>query len=215
MSSAIREIADATCHGLVRRMVSLPRSIVGGVSRVMGHGIDLMGMGGRRHPQLQQPPPQQQPNFQLPHPHQLETVPEEWAFLTSFEEQYGPSHPFFFVCRFMDALKIAEDDHKFLFMYLHSPQHPFTYSFCSETLCSELVTQYLDANFVCWGALADRGEGLHMATTLRPRSFPFCAVVAPASGDSLTVLQQVGWKWVFFCSNPLFNSPSTHFLFVD
>lgn len=195
MSSAIREsgraLAEATCHGIVRRMVSLPRSIIGGVSRVMGHGIDLMGIGGRRNQHLLQP------NFQLPHPQQPEMVPEEWAFLTSFEQQYGSSHPFFYVCRFTDALKMAEDDHKFLFMYLHSPQHPFTYSFCSETLCSELVTQFLDANFVSWGALADRGEGLHMAATLKPGSFPFCAVVAPASGDSLAVLQQVGWKWGF------------------
>lgn len=189
MSSAIREsgraLAEATCHGIVRRMVSLPRSIIGGVSRVMGHGIDLMGIGGRRNQHLLQP------NFQLPHPQQPEMVPEEWAFLTSFEQQYGSSHPFFYVCRFTDALKMAEDDHKFLFMYLHSPQHPFTYSFCSETLCSELVTQFLDANFVSWGALADRGEGLHMAATLKPGSFPFCAVVAPASGDSLAVLQQI------------------------
>ncbi|RVW52969.1 Plant UBX domain-containing protein 10 [Vitis vinifera] len=165
MSSAIREsgraLAEATCHGIVRRMVSLPRSIIGGVSRVMGHGIDLMGIGGRRNQHLLQP------NFQLPHPQQPEMVPEEWAFLTSFEQQYGSSHPFFYVCRFTDALKMAEDDHKFLFMYLHSPQHPFTYSFCN------------------------RGEGLHMAATLRPGSFPFCAVVAPASGDSLAVLQQI------------------------
>ncbi|KAK0586693.1 hypothetical protein LWI29_010880 [Acer saccharum] len=176
---------EASCSGMVRRMVGLPRSILGGFSRVMGHGIDLMGIGGRRH--------HHQPlNFHQPQ-HQQEplVVPDEWAFLSSFEQQYGSMHPFFYACQFMEALKMAEDEHKFMFVYLHSPEHPFTPSFCRETLCSELVVQFLNANFVCWAALADRGEGLQMAATLRPASFPFCAVVAPAPGNSLAVLQQM------------------------
>lgn len=91
----------------------------------------------------------------------------------------------------MEALKIAEGEHKFLFMYLHSPEHPFTPSFCRETLSSELVVQFLDANFVSWGALADRGEGLQMAATMNPSCFPFCAVIAPAPGESIAVLRQM------------------------
>lgn len=119
-------------------------------------------------------------------------VAPEWMFLASFERRYGSTHPFFYACRLVDALKIAKDERKFVFVYLHSPDHPFTPSFCRETLCSEVVVQYLDANFVSWGALADSGEGLQMVAMLRPSSFPFCAVVAPATGDSMVVLQQVG-----------------------
>lgn len=192
MSSTMREnaraLGEASCNGIVRRMVSLPRSIMGGFSRAMSHGIDFIGIGGRRHNRLQP-----LMNFQLPQlPQEPQIVPEEWAFLASFGQQYGSTHPFFYACHFMEAMKIAEDEHKFLFMYLHSPQHPFTPSFCRETLSSELVTQFLDANFVSWGALADRGEGSQMAATLRAASFPFCAVVAPAPGNCITVLQQVG-----------------------
>ncbi|KAI3454459.1 hypothetical protein Pfo_011122 [Paulownia fortunei] len=180
-------------------MVSLPRSILGGFSRVMNQGIDLMGIGGRRnqyHPNFhsQQPlnfPFQDPSNFPLQHPQQPPMIQEEWAFLANFEQQYGTMHPFFYACQFMDALKIAQDEHKFMFMYIHSPEHPFTPSFCRETLCSEVVVQFLDANFVCWGALASRVEGLQMATALRVSSFPFCAVVAPAAGDNLAVLQQM------------------------
>ncbi|XP_031287767.1 plant UBX domain-containing protein 10-like [Pistacia vera] len=191
MSSTIREngrgIGEASCNGIVRRMVGLPRSILGGFSRVMGHGINVMGsIGGRRH----HPQPL---NFQFPQliPQEPVVVPEEFAFLNSFEQQYGSTHPFFYACNFMEALKIAEDEHKFMFMYLHSPQHPFTTPFCRDTLCSEFVTQFLDANFISWGALADRGEGLQMAATMRAASFPFCAVVAPAAGNSIAVLQQM------------------------
>ncbi|KAL0417158.1 UNVERIFIED_CONTAM: Plant UBX domain-containing protein 10 [Sesamum latifolium] len=111
------------------------------------------------------------------------------AFLASFEQYYGTMHPFFYACRFMDALKIAQDEHKFMFMYIHAPEHPFTPSFCRETLCSEVVVQFLDANFVCWGGLAGRGEGLQMASALHVSSFRF-VVVAPAAGDNLAVLQQ-------------------------
>ncbi|KAL4012465.1 plant UBX domain-containing protein 10-like [Cucumis melo var. makuwa] len=180
MSSTMREtsrLAEASINGIVRRMVNLPRSILGGFSRVMN--------GGRRNRTL--PSSYQYQILQQDTPY----VPEEWSFLTSFQYQYGSMHPFFYACRFAEALKIAEDDHKFLFLYLHSPDHPFTPSFCEDTLCSELVVQFLDANFICWGALANRGEGLQMAITLGATSFPFCAVIAPAPGESITVLQQL------------------------
>ncbi|KAM7471284.1 hypothetical protein LguiA_009467 [Lonicera macranthoides] len=180
-----RSMGDA----IVRRMVSLPRNILGGVSRVMGQGIDLMGLGTRRRNQHLMHPnfPVQNPQLQQ-HPFMIQ---EEWAFLAAFEQQYGTAHPFFYACRLIEALKIAQEEHKFVFMYLHSPDHPFTPSFCRDTLCSEVVVQFIDANFVSWGGLANRGEGLQMATTLQPGSFPLCAVVAPATDDSISVLQQV------------------------
>lgn len=177
---------EASNKAIYRRMVNLPRNILGGFSRVVNQGIDLVGnIGGRRNqnPPLNFPPMQYQP--------QPVMIQEEWAFLSNYEQQFGTVHPFFYVCRFIEALKIAQDERKFLFMYLHSPDHPFTPSFCRETLCSEVVVEFLDANFVSWGGLVDRGEGLHMATTLRPASFPFCAIVAPAPGDNLAVLQQI------------------------
>lgn len=181
MSTSMRE------SGLVRRMVSLPRSIIGGFSRAMDHGINIMGIGGRRNQNPILNFPFQRPAVQEPH----SNISEEWAFLACFEQDFGTEHPFFYACTFMEALKMAQDEKKFVFVYLHSPEHPFTASFCRETLCSELVVQFLDANFVSWGAIASRGEGLQMANTLRPASFPFCAVVAPASNGSILVMQQV------------------------
>ncbi|KAL0356209.1 UNVERIFIED_CONTAM: Plant UBX domain-containing protein 10 [Sesamum radiatum] len=194
--ASARELAEASCTGIVRRMVSLPRSILGGFSRVVNQGKDLMGIGGRR-PQTfhsQQPlnfPFQDPSYFPLQYPQQPPVVQEEWAFLASFEQQYGTMHPFFYACRFMDALKIAQDEHKFMFMYIHAPEHPFTPSFCRETLCSKWSCSFLMQISYCWGGLAGRGEGLQMASALKVSSFPFCAVVAPAAGDNLAVLQQM------------------------
>ncbi|KAJ6760757.1 UBIQUITIN-ASSOCIATED (UBA) PROTEIN-RELATED [Salix purpurea] len=184
MRESSRATREVSSNGIVRRMVNLPRSIVGGFSRVMSHGIGRIGIAGRRD---QNPIP----NFPLQPLQDPLNAPEEWTFLSVYEQQYGSTHPLFYACQFMEALKIAEDEHKFMFMYLHSPQHPFTPSFCWGTLGSELVVQFLDANFVCWGALSDRGEGSQMAVTLQPASFPCCAVIAPAAGNSIAVLQQM------------------------
>lgn len=214
-SSMIREnsrsAAEAACTGVVRRMVSLPRSIFGSFSRVMEQGMDLIriggGGGGRRNHHLQHV----SPNSSFHHPPEFPvndhfdySLPYsqptsfaqggggEWVFLNSFEQEYGNlAHPFFYAVRFVDALKMAENEKKFIFLYLHSPAHPFTPGFCRETLGSEVVVQFLDANFICWAAIANTGEGFHLASTLRASTFPFCAVIAPASGDNIAVLQQV------------------------
>ncbi|KAK7291617.1 hypothetical protein RIF29_06910 [Crotalaria pallida] len=176
MSSATRD------HRIVRRITSLPRSIMGGISRSIGRRRN-------QHTNFQMQPQGQGLLPQLPDEPLI--VPEEWAFVDSFEQQYGTNHPFFYACHFAEAIKLAEQDHKFMFMYLHSPDYPYANVFCKETLCSDLVTQFLDVNFVCWGALADRGEGLQMVATLRPASFPCCAVIAPAQSGSIAVLQQL------------------------
>ncbi|KAH0466163.1 hypothetical protein IEQ34_006266 [Dendrobium chrysotoxum] len=166
-----------SCNNLVRRMMRLPFGILDDISRVIGR--EATGRNSS-YPE----PLHQHEDFEI-------NIPEEWYFLNVFERQYGESHPFFYASRFMEALKIAKNESKFVFVYLHSPDHPLTPSFCHETLCSELVVQFLDANFVSWGAVASRGEGLEMALALRVSSFPFCAVVAPATGKAIAVLQQV------------------------
>lgn len=183
-----RGTGEANIGGIIQRMVSLPGTVIGEFSRAMGHGMDLMGIGTRRRQSIPI-------NFPAHSPQEhLISVPEEWAFLTTFEQQYGSIHPFFYACRMTEALKIAEQDKKFLFLYLHMKHHPFTPSFCRETLCSELVVQFLNANFICWGGVADQGEGSQMAATLQPGSFPFCALVAPTPGNSIAILRQVCLK---------------------
>ncbi|XP_058733608.1 plant UBX domain-containing protein 10-like [Vicia villosa] len=173
MSSTARD------HSMVRRMTNLPRSI-----------MSFVGIGRRRRNQNANFPMQQQP-LDSPQPQDFLATSDEWTFLNTFEQQYGTKHPFFYACRFNEAMKLAKQDQKFAFVYLHSPDHPFANVFCKETLCSELVIQFLDVNFVCWGGVADRGEGLKMASTLRPTSFPCCAVISTGPSDSIMVLQQV------------------------
>ncbi|KAJ0965206.1 hypothetical protein J5N97_026344 [Dioscorea zingiberensis] len=162
-------------NNFVRRLVRLPLNILEGMSRVLGYGVPRRNP---QHPQIQQ----QQEEFPV--------VSEEWFFLNLFEQQYGSVHPFFYATRFMEAVKMAMDESKFVFVYLHAPEDPGTDPFCCNTLRSQLVIEFLDANFVSWGGVASRGEGFEMAMALRASGFPFCAVVAPASGKTIAVLQQ-------------------------
>lgn len=186
---------------MMSRIVSLPSSILGGVTRAVGYGVTMagemlshMGMGRRNEARVGI---QQQPRYLDPFSDQQSSeqlIPIEsqsMVFLRRFEQQYGQYHPLFLGSSFMDALRMAKEDYKFLFLYLHDPDHPFTDSFCENTLCSELVVEYLDANFVCWGAMVNGDEGFPLSNALRATVFPFCALVMSAPNESLAVLQQI------------------------
>ncbi|KAF8765284.1 hypothetical protein HU200_008733 [Digitaria exilis] len=177
-SSSAGESLRNSCNDFARTLARLPASIMEGLSRSIPRR--------RSHhpvPHHLQPPP-----FLPPPP---PFVPEELFFFSVFEQQYGDHHPFFYGCRFADALRNARRDGKLVFVYLHDPDHPYTEPFCRRTLCSDVVVEFLDANFVSWGAVTGIGEGPGMVASLQPGSFPFCAVVAPVSDESIAVLQQV------------------------
>ncbi|XP_076885820.1 plant UBX domain-containing protein 10-like [Bidens hawaiensis] len=171
------DMLETSCTRLVRRVVNLPRTI----SRAVDQGIAVVN---HRFPP---------PSVPLRNHHQ--SIPDNfqpnWDFLAGFEQRFGGTHPFFYACRFEEVLNMAQNEHKFVFLYLHSPDHPFTPPFCKGTLCSEVVVEFLDANFMSWGGLANNGEGLHLAATVRPTMFPYCAIVARGSDSSLVVVQKL------------------------
>ena len=78
-----------------------------------------------------------------------------------------------------------------LFVYLHSPDHPDVPGFCSGCLCSDLVAEFVNTNFVCWGGSVRRSEGFKMSNSLKASRFPFCAVVMAAANNRIALLQQV------------------------
>nr|GEV58285.1 hypothetical protein [Tanacetum cinerariifolium] len=139
------DMLEASCNGLVRRMVRLPQTI----SRAVDQGLNLM----RNRPQYPPPNVPFHPNQHPPLDHSNHNYFQPGlGFLASFEQQYGLVHPFFYACRF---------------------------------------EEFLDTNFVSWGGVVDRDEGLHVTRMLRPTIFPFCAVVARGFDNSLTVVQQM------------------------
>ncbi|XP_066394528.1 plant UBX domain-containing protein 10-like [Miscanthus floridulus] len=174
-SASAGESLRNSCNDFARALARVPASIMEGLSRSIPRRAPR-----RSHPHHLQPPPSPPP-----------LVPEELFFFSVFEQQYGGHHPFFYGCRFADALRAARREGKLVFVYLHDPGHPYTEPFCRRTLCADVVVEFLDANFVSWGAVTGSGEGPGMVASLQPGSFPFCAVVAPVSDESIAVLQQV------------------------
>ncbi|CAH1451586.1 unnamed protein product [Lactuca virosa] len=69
--------------------------------------------------------------------------------------------------------------------------HPDTPSFCEGTLCSEVMTEFVNENFVAWGGSIRASEGFKMSNSLKASRFPFCAVVMAATNQRIALLQQV------------------------
>uniref|UniRef100_A9U4R0 Predicted protein n=1 Tax=Physcomitrium patens TaxID=3218 RepID=A9U4R0_PHYPA len=113
------------------------------------------------------------------------------AFLRKFKQEYGKVHPDFQTSSFMDALRLAGQQFKFLFVYLHSPEHPNTPLFCERTLCSDSIVQFVNENFVAWGGDVRESDGFQMSNNLKASTYPFCAVVMSSNNQRISLLQQV------------------------
>ncbi|KAK2664368.1 hypothetical protein Ddye_002942 [Dipteronia dyeriana] len=68
---------------------------------------------------------------------------------------------------FLDALQRSRGEFKLLFVYLHSPDHPDTQSFCEGTLCNEVLAAFVNQNFVSWGGSIRASEGFKMSKSLK------------------------------------------------
>ncbi|KAK3228148.1 hypothetical protein Dsin_008010 [Dipteronia sinensis] len=117
---------------------------------------------------------------------------EAMEFVSCFERDYGSvMKPNFVGEGFMDALQRSRGEFKLLFVYLHSPDHPDTQSFCEGTLCNEVMAAFVNENFVSWGGSIRASEGFKMSNSLKASRFPFCAVVMPATNQRIALLQQI------------------------
>ena len=118
-------------------------------------------------------------------------LPDPTQFLHSFEAAYGTAHPAFLESSFMESVRLAGAQYKFLFVYLHSAEHVNTPGFCQDTLCSPPVIQFLTENFLVWGGDVRSSEGFQMSKSLRASTYPYCAVVTGSSSQRVSLLQQV------------------------
>jgi len=112
-------------------------------------------------------------------------------FITEIERQYGNTHPNFIQGSFLQAAQQAKREFKFLVVYLHSSMHHETASFCSETLCTEVISEFLNENFLSWGANVNNAEGYKTSNVLGASSYPFIAVVTHNTIGGMTILDRI------------------------
>ncbi|KAJ0482601.1 putative UBX domain, UBA-like superfamily, Ubiquitin-like domain superfamily [Helianthus annuus] len=116
---------------------------------------------------------------------------EAVEFVEMFEREFGNRHVNFVGEGFMEVLQRSRREFKLMFVYLHSPEHPDTERFCVETLCSEVLSEFVNENFVAWGGSVRGVEGFKMGNSLKASRFPFCAVVMAATNQRIALLQQI------------------------
>ncbi|OVA01487.1 UBX [Macleaya cordata] len=183
--------------GIAWKLITLPFSIISGslglisgaigigmwvAGGVLSHSINLLGWGSssRNNGESSTPLVSLSP-----------AASEALDFVANFERDFGNIRPNFVTEGFMDALQRSRQQFKLLFVYLHSPDHPDTPLFCERSLCSEVLSAFINENFVSWGGSIRASEGFKMSNSLKASRFPFCAVVMAATNQRIALLQQI------------------------
>jgi len=113
-----------------------------------------------------------------PDPITRDPVLEVSKFVEDFEGKYGNRHPLFYRGSYASALAEAKRDLKFLLVYLHSPDHQDTHSFCSQVLTFPEVVSYINRNNILfWASSVSYPEGHRVSVTLKESTYPFLALI--------------------------------------
>ena len=100
------------------------------------------------------------------------------SFKEKFESKYGSTHPTFHPGSYSQVLDEAKKELKFLLVYLHSADHQDADAFCSSTLASPALADFVAGNnALFWGCSVDSPEGYRVSQALRESTYPFLAVI--------------------------------------
>merc|ERR1711953_1420338 len=122
-------------------------------------------------------------------------------FINFFSRKYGRDHlTTFHTGSYIKALEEAKRDLKFLLVYLHSPCHQDTEKFCSQTLASPALRDFLiNMNVIVWACSVDTPEGYRVSQALRESSYPFLALIVLRQSRMMVVGRVEG----FVAAEPL------------
>ena len=106
------------------------------------------------------------------------------AFKEQFRADYGSQMPDFVETSHKEALRMAQHELKFLFVYLHSPSHADAPSFCRDVLTNPGVVSMLNDNFVCWGGDVRKSDAFQLATGVVASTFPYVALLSSVNSHN-------------------------------
>jgi len=110
------------------------------------------------------------------------------SFRESFESKYGATHPTFHAGSYSQALDEAKKELKFLLVYLHCADHQDADAFCSSTLASPALADFVAGNnALFWGCSVDTQEGYRVSLALRESTYPFLAVIVLRQNKMMVV----------------------------
>ncbi|KAI8474966.1 MAG: hypothetical protein J3K34DRAFT_456563 [Monoraphidium minutum] len=99
-------------------------------------------------------------------------------FAAAFAAAFGGRGPEWLPVGWSQATTAAHAQFKFLFVYLHSPDHEDTDAFCRGVLCSPELLAYINEHFVAWGGDIRRPDAFTLASRLHVTTYPCVALLA-------------------------------------
>jgi FAS-associated factor 2 len=100
------------------------------------------------------------------------------TFKNSFTLHYGQPQPHWLECGWQQAAAQAHAGFKFLFIYLHAPDHQDTDAFCKGVLQSSEVLEYIDNQFLCWGGDIRHTDAWRLSMAVQASSYPYVGLMA-------------------------------------
>eukprot|EP00798_Chlamydomonas_sp_ICE-L_P009156 gene9156-16281_t len=120
--------------------------------------------------------------------HDIDSSEQARCFIQQFKAKFGDRHPRFIDSGIRQSTSAAKEQHRFLFTYLHSPEHQDSAKFCEDVLCSPVVVEYVNEHFVCWGGDVTFTDPYVLATRLSVTSYPHIALLNVASDNRVQVV---------------------------
>ncbi|GFR40612.1 hypothetical protein Agub_g1193, partial [Astrephomene gubernaculifera] len=115
----------------------------------------------------------------------LDPAGQAALFVATFKSLYGDRHPRWQECGWRVACQQARREFKFLFVYLHSPEHEDTDAFCRTVLTHPDVVDYVNLHCVSWGGDVTASDAfvLSQQVQMGVTRFPYVALLSSAPGD--------------------------------
>lgn len=99
-------------------------------------------------------------------------------FAAAFTAKYGNRHPNWTEDSWLNAAVVAHQQYKFLFVYLHSPEHENTGAYVRNVLTSPEVVEYVNEHFVSWGGDVRQPDAFGLSGRLNISTYPAVVLLA-------------------------------------
>lgn len=108
---------------------------------------------------------------------ELDPATETARFVQFIESRYGNHHPNFVNGTYVQAVERARSECKLLFIYLHCELNDNAANFCRNTLCTEVLQEFINDNFIAWASNIKYPQGFQVNNILGATSYPYMAIL--------------------------------------
>lgn len=116
--------------------------------------------------------------------HQGEKTPTA-TFIEYFDSEYGKEHATFIPHPYRSAVTRAQNQAKFLLVYLHSEHHSDSAEYCRDVVCDTNIVKFANDHCVSWIGNVASADAWSACSHLGVCKFPFMALIAVVKNGSM------------------------------